>query len=363
MRYRVESWTGTVLDAELPDWLQTRETALPSEGNPRTRALAAELQQRTGSDAEFVAAALGHFRREPFHYTLEPPALQGQRIDRFLFDSRRGFCEHYAGAFVYLTRLAGIPSRVVAGYQGGEPNPMASHLIVRQYDAHAWAEVWYPQRGWVRVDPTAAVAPQRIERGAREAFPEGGQEQTEGIWRSGGLRAMDWAMDVLYFIDSLEHRWNVLVLSYDADSQNEFLEDLLGEVTPTRIAVAVSIAGGLAVGLSGLGFLVSTLRHRRPPLLRLHDRLGDAFARAGLPRAPSESPRAWGRRLMVARPQLAPEIEAVIDPLDRALFDPDALEPDLAPAWRALRRIRARLVLERLAGTFRRRPRSGDPSS
>jgi transglutaminase-like putative cysteine protease len=362
-RYRVESWPGTVLDPELPDWLQTRETALPAGGNPRTRALADELQQRTGSDAEFVTAVLGHFRREPFHYTLEPPTLQGDRIDGFLFDSRRGFCEHYAGAFVYLTRLAGIPSRVVAGYQGGEPNPMASHLIVRQYDAHAWAEVWYPDRGWVRVDPTAAVAPQRIERGALDSLGEGGGEQVEGLWRSDGLRAMDWAMDVLYFIDSLEHRWNVLVLSYDATSQNEFFEDLLGEVTPTRIAVAVSIAGGLAVGLSGLGFLVSSLRHRRRPLLRLHDSLGDAFARAGLPRALKESPRAWGRRLQAARPRLTVEIEAVVGPLDRALFDPDAPEPDLAPAWRALRRIRARLILERLAGTFRRRPRSdGRPS-
>lgn len=362
-RYRVESWPGTVLDPQLPDWLRTRETALPPDGNPRTRALAAELQQQTGSDAGFVTAVLSHFRREPFHYTLEPPRLQGDRIDGFLFDSRRGFCEHYAGAFVYLTRLAGIPSRVVAGYQGGEPNPVAGHLIVRQYDAHAWAEVWYPDRGWVRVDPTAAVAPQRIERGALDSPGEGNQEQVEGLWRNDGLRAMDWAMDVLYFIDSLEHRWNVLVLSYDASSQNEFFEDLLGEVTPTRIAVAVTVAGGLAVGLSGLGFLISTLRRRRPPLLRLHDGLGDAFARAGLPRAPRESPRAWGRRLQAARPRLADEIEAVMDPLDRALFDPDAPEPELAPAWRALRRIRARLVLERLAGTFRRRPRSDVPPS
>ena len=361
-RYRVESWPRTLLDSELSEWLQVRETSLPPAGNPRTRALAAELQQQAGSDAEFVTAVLSHFRREPFHYTLEPPTLQGERIDGFLFDTRRGFCEHYAGTFVYLTRLAGIPSRVVAGYQGGEPNPMASHLIVRQYDAHAWAEVWYPQQGWVRVDPTAAVAPQRIERGALDSLEEGNQEQIEGLWRDGGLRAMDWAMDVLYFIDSLEHRWNVLVLSYDATSQNEFFEDLLGEVTPTRIAVAVSSAGALAVGLSGLGFLISSLRHRRPSLLRLHDRLGDAFARAGLPRAPSESPRAWGRRLQIARPQLAAEIEAVIDPLDRSLFDPGTTEPELSPAWRALRRIRARLVLERLGGTFRRQPRSGGRS-
>lgn len=363
MRYRVESRRETVLDPELPDWLQVRETSLPPDGNPKTRALAAELQQRTGSDEEFVTAVLGHFREQPFHYTLEPPAVQGEKVDGFLFETRRGFCEHYAGAFVYLARLAGIPARVVAGYQGGEANPMASHLIVRQYDAHAWAEVWYPDQGWVRVDPTAAVAPQRIERGARDAFSNGEQTEVEGIWRNQGIRAMDWARDLLYFIDSLEHRWNVLVLSYDATSQNEFFEDLLGEVTPTRIAVAVSIAGGLAVGLSGLGFLVSTLRHRRRPLLRLHDRLGDAFARAGLPRAPRESPRAWGHRLTAARPHLAAEIEAVIDPLDRALFDPDAGEPDLAPAWRALRRIRMRLVLERLGGTFRRRPRAGDRPS
>jgi transglutaminase-like putative cysteine protease len=350
MRYEVTSYPRAELDPVLDPAMRTRETALPSAGNPRTRELLEELEAGTASVPELIQRILGHFRTEAFYYTLQPPTLTGDRIDRFLFDTRRGFCGHYAGAFVYMMRLAGVPARVVAGYQGGEPNPLGNYLIVRQYDAHAWAEVWLEGQGWRRVDPTAAVAPERIERGADADF-------REAVGGEGGLAAEDlggmaWALDLLYWVDSLEYRWNIFVLSYDATLQSRFLRDLLGEVTPTRVAIAVTVAGALAMALSALGFFLGVVRGRRDPLHRAHDRFAAAFARAGTPRAPHETPRAYADRLAAAHPELADEVRSIAADLDAALWDPRgdrALPEDLD---RRLRRLSARLVLRRLRRTF-----------
>ncbi|HEY5791079.1 MAG TPA: DUF3488 and transglutaminase-like domain-containing protein, partial [Gammaproteobacteria bacterium] len=162
--YRARSYpeyvTGPPSAAELRAGLQR-----PYRTSARVQALAQGWRDAAADDAAVVELALQHFREQPFVYTLSPPLLPGDPIDGFLFETRRGFCEHYAAAFTVLMRVAGIPARVVTGYQGGELNPLGGHLAVRQSDAHAWSEVWLPGRGWSRVDPTAAVAPERVERG------------------------------------------------------------------------------------------------------------------------------------------------------------------------------------------------------
>ena len=142
-------------------------TSLPAGGNQRSKNLAVDMRNAADSDADYIDAVMRMFNQEEFFYTLEPPPLGNSPIDRFLFDTRRGFCEHYASAFAFMMRSAGLPSRIVLGYQGGEINPIGGHLIVRQSDAHAWTEVWLDELGWYRVDPTAAVAPERIEYGTR----------------------------------------------------------------------------------------------------------------------------------------------------------------------------------------------------
>ncbi|MEE4298160.1 MAG: DUF3488 and transglutaminase-like domain-containing protein [Pseudomonadales bacterium] len=351
-RYEVRSHVGTRLDPVLPDWLRERSLELPVGGDTRTRSFVQDLVAQGFGGAALAEQLLSHFRSEPFFYTLSPPTLSGDRIDQFLFETRRGFCAHYAGAFVFMMRAAGVPARVVAGYQGGELNPLASHLIVRQYDAHAWAEIWLDGLGWVRVDPTAAVAPERIERGA-EAALTAESDAADLPFMPEGLRSLTWAMDALYFLDSLEYRWNVLVLSYDADRQSEVLTELLGEVTPTRIAIAVTIAGGLAVGLAGIGTLLTSLRRRRPPLLRVHDALVGAFGAAGFPRSAHESPRCYAERVAQAYPELAEDLRFVATSLDGALFDPAAGEADVARLLRRVRSLRLRLALDRLRRTLR----------
>ncbi|MEH6473997.1 MAG: DUF3488 and transglutaminase-like domain-containing protein, partial [Halopseudomonas sp.] len=151
--YQVESIVPAALDASvLPIWLRQLNLQLPAQGDPRTRQLARQLFAQAGSAPAYIDRVLTLFRQQPFRYTLRPPRLSGDRIDQFLFDSRSGFCSHYAGAFVYLMRAAGLPARIVAGYQGGELNPLGGHLLVHQFDAHAWAEVWLPGQGWLRTD-------------------------------------------------------------------------------------------------------------------------------------------------------------------------------------------------------------------
>lgn len=352
-RYEVVTYTGTLLDPVLPEWLRRRELLLPPDGNLRARRFVLDLVAQGYTGGALAEQLLQHFRSEPYFYTLSPPTLSGDEIDQFLFETRRGFCAHYAGAFVFMMRQAGVPARVVAGYQGGELNPLASHLIVRQYDAHAWAEIWLEGRGWVRVDPTGAVAPERIERGAEAALASNA-EAGDSPFMPEGLRSLGWVMDALYYLDSLEYRWNVLVLSYDADRQSEVLTELLGEVTPTRIAIAVTIAGALAIALAGLGTLVGAWRERREPLLRLHDGFAATFAAAGLARAPEESPRRYAERLTAAWPEFEDDIRLIAHRLDAALFDPSAGAGDLAPLERRLWSLRGRLALARLKGTFDR---------
>ncbi|MEO8165692.1 MAG: DUF3488 and transglutaminase-like domain-containing protein, partial [Betaproteobacteria bacterium] len=181
---------------------------LPPGAAPRARELVAKWRAQGGSDRDIVSRALANFREQPFMYTLEPPILNGDAVDQFLFETRSGFCEHYASAFTVLMRVAGIPARVVTGYLGGEINPVDGYLVVRQSDAHAWSEVWLPDEGWVRVDPTAAVSPLRIERGLAAAVPA---FERPLLTRSG----FDWLKRTRFAWDAVANSWNQWVLGYN----------------------------------------------------------------------------------------------------------------------------------------------------
>ena len=274
----------------LAPWL-----ALPSGFDPRTRELAARLR-RASPDAEAaVEAVLRMFREQPFRYTLEPPRLGTHAIDEFLFDTRAGFCEHYAGAFVVLMRAMGIPARVVTGYQGGEINPADGFMAVRQSDAHAWAEIWQHGRGWVRIDPTAAVAPQRIEQNLATVIPP---------TAFGGLVTFDASRSVLVEQwlrlrqgwEALNNAWNQLVLNYTLDRQRDLLRRLGFERTDWFMLAGLMAAGAtLACVLTLL--LMTARQQRRDPLAALYDTLCRRMARRGLPRLPHEGPRTYAARL------------------------------------------------------------------
>ncbi|MBM1144993.1 DUF3488 domain-containing transglutaminase family protein [Alcanivorax sp. ZXX171] len=276
--YRVRSVPAAAEGLDLNGPERRLMLDLPDTGNRRARDLAASWRQRYRDDRELVQAALRYFREQPFHYTLEPPRLSGDTVDGFLFNTRRGFCEHYASSFTFLMRAAGIPARVVAGYQGGEPN--GDYLQIRQYDAHAWTEVWLNGR-WVRVDPTGAVAPERIELGLRGLVEQRADAGGDAV--AGALGRLPVLFRVQQWMDYVDFNWQKWVLGYRQEDQRRLLERLLGVVTPTRIALALLVAVLLVTTL--LALLVLNRRRDQParPLEREFQRLRHTLIKRGLP--------------------------------------------------------------------------------
>lgn len=231
------------------DGPQLRDNLDFSEGsNPRTEALIAEWVEQSGSDS-VLPNLLSLFNQE-FVYTMEPPVYPGNAVDEFIFEGLRGFCEHFASATAAILRMAGIPARVVAGYQGGEIHPTEGYLIVHQYNAHAWVEYWEQGVGWTRVDPTAAVAPDRIEYGFEQYFLNDDvfDPSLFSLDRFRGMALFEW---VRLQVDSLNYRWLTLVLGYDTSIQFDLFKRLLGDVTPIRLVLVlvVILAALLAIYL------------------------------------------------------------------------------------------------------------------
>jgi len=304
--YSATSLPEAALEPVLGEDYRNYMTRLPEGTNPRTRAFARELRARAESERDYVRRVLGWFREQPFYYTLSPPALGRDAADEFLFSSRRGFCEHYATSFATLMRAAGIPARLVAGYQGGELNPLETedpYYIVRQSDAHAWAEVWIEGDGWVRVDPTAAVAPQRIESGLYDALDSTEFGVADRFWRA------DFVETMRFYWDLTNARWDEWVLGYGPSTQEDFLR-WLGMERPDWRRMVVWLVAGMALLLAGLaGWLA--WRHRRPGPDRA-ERLYRRFVRAtGIPRGPGEPPLGYAERASAALPGLAGDIRRV----------------------------------------------------
>lgn len=297
LRYRALSMLQDVPQPLTRRTLQL-SLALP-DGNPRSRALAAEWMTQYSDPWQRVQAAMRLFAAAPFAYTLSPPPLGKAQVDSFLFDTKRGFCEHYASSFVFLMRAAGVPARVVLGYQGGEFNPLGKHYVIRQSDAHAWAEVWLTGRGWVRVDPTSAVAPSRVEDGVDAALAG------EDLRALRELRAPGWLRDLRWGFDGLAYKWQRWVLEYDRGQQSRLLDQAgLGNRLPQVLAV------GLA-GLSLIALVPMWLRRRRTdPVQALYDRYCALLSRHGIVRETSEGPRHFAARAEAALPQAAEAVQS-----------------------------------------------------
>jgi transglutaminase-like putative cysteine protease len=279
---------GTARQDGLDPWLQ-----LPPGGNPQARA-AGERLRGEPDPARRAAAVLRQFGREQYVYTLDAPLLGADSVDEFLYGTRAGFCEHFAGAFVFLMRAAGVPARVVTGYQGGELNPVDGYVTVRQSDAHAWAEVWLGRRGWVRVDPTAAVAPERVRRGLAQALPPRPPFGIEGLGRLMGLGGEpDSLLARLRFtLGAINNGWNQWVLNYTPERQRGLLDRLQSALLDWRNAALLAAGGALLCALR----LLRKLRGR-DPVDALYSALCQRLAELGLPRAPHEGPNAYAARI------------------------------------------------------------------
>ena len=305
-RYSVRSWPEAPLEESLGEWRRETELKLPGEDNPRARALAVQLRADAGSDEAFAQAVLDKFNREPFVYTLQPTRLTDQHaMDQFLFQTRQGFCEHYAYAFVVLMRAAGVPARVVAGYQGGEINPVNQTVIVHQFDAHAWAEIWLEGRGWVRVDPTAAVSPDRIELGLEEALAAEGSFLADSPLSPLRYRRINWINQLRLRYDALTYRWQSWVVGFDSEQQFDLLRNVLGEVSARRFALVFLFAWTLLLLPVAFSLLRRRDTHELRPLDRAYLQFCDRLANNGIPRAAGETPDQFAQRVAMAKPELA----------------------------------------------------------
>ncbi len=282
---------------------------LPENTTPRMQALVESWQQGGSTDQAIIDQALAYFGREPFYYTLLPAKLGVNPIDSFLFETREGFCEHYASSFAVLMRMAGIPTRLVLGYLGGEPNTLSDHYIIRQSDAHAWTEVWLEGQGWVRVDPTAAVAPYRVDpggmlrrlaNGAPYRFRVGEGEGVERLLHYGHL-----------FADALDSGWQKWVLGFSSSHQAWMMQSIgLGFLDQYGLVIALLVGSALVMQVGV--WILRRKPGRRDPVAVCYQRFCLHFSKAGLHRHESEGPRDYGLRIVAKRPELRAPVEAFI---------------------------------------------------
>ena len=310
-----------------------RALALPPEGNPRARALAAEWRGGGQDATQLLLRAVQYFRDSRLGYTLEPPLLGRDAVDEFLFGSREGFCEHFSSAFVFLLRAAGVPARVVTGYQGGEVNSVDRIITVRQSDAHAWAEVFLAGRGWVRVDPTAAAVPGRIDLGLSRVVRQGDpvpllmRPQLEFMR---GLRA-NW--------EALAHRWNVWVLGYGVERQRDLMASLgMRDADWRKLTAAMaSILGAFTLLL-----LAWSLRRlaRPDPVQHAWEVFCRKLGARGVARSPAEGPRDYAERAALRMPAAAASIRDIAALYIGARYGRDADRARVADLRRRVRELR-----------------------
>ncbi|UAW96926.1 DUF3488 domain-containing protein [Halopseudomonas nanhaiensis] len=322
--YSATSWPQSRLDPERLDPIQRRVyTGLPEGSDPRARAWAAELRKDYPDDSELIQAVLEHFNREPYYYTLRPDRLGRHTNDEFLFDKRRGFCAHFAGAMAFVLRAAGIPARIVAGYQGGEINPRGNYVLVHQFDAHAWVEAWVQGEGWVSVDPTFQVAPERIEEGIQNAIMDEGSFLEDAPLASARYRTIGWVNDIRLAWDDVNYQWQLKVLGYESERQLDFFKRWLGTTDWQRIGLYALIAA-LAVMIPLALWTLRPQRRRRDPRQDAWLKLNRRLARIGLQAGVSEGPRAWQARLSQALPDQRGQLAAFFDDYVRLTYSQEA---------------------------------------
>ena len=296
--------TGQISTSEYGENLQLP----PDSVAPEINALVTKLHGFDQPPEVFINALLQHFRKEDFHYTLKPPLMEEHPIETFLFKTRYGFCSHYATAFVYLMRVAHIPARVVGGYQGGEMNKVGEFLEVRQADAHAWAEVWLEHKGWVRFDPTAAVAPERVEQGVNVERQVANQAVDFSPVVSGNA---SWLKQVRSAWQSVDYNWQRWVINYDRANQSEFLSAFGINDLRTMLYTLLWIVAFITAILAW--FLLKNNHRQVDKVVRVYDTFCRKLARVKMQRHGNEGARDFAARACAGLPEYSEQILRITD--------------------------------------------------
>lgn len=304
---RATSYPDARRDITLSEYHRQLALQLPDFGNPQARQMAKRWRQEAGNDQAYIDKVLSHYNQQQYYYTLRPPLL-GTRdtIDTFLFETQRGFCSHYSGSFVFLMRAAGIPARIVVGYLGGEWNTNGDYLSIHQYDAHAWTEVWMQDKGWVRIDPTAMVAPSRVEGGLEAAV------EYEGSFLEGQLfsaHQFKWLDGIRQKLDAIQYGWRRWILGYDSDSQANLLKMILDKLSSIPLAALIGslLLGLFLLWLIMLGFMG---KHRYEAYEhRLYRTFCKRLEKLGIRREPQQTPSEFAQ---LASQKLPDKAEAIL---------------------------------------------------
>ena len=338
------SYTHTQAAAPLDPAARRQDSALPRSGNPRTRALALTLRRQASTDAAYVQAVLDYLRAGGFVYSLTPEPLGADEVDDLLFRTREGFCGHYASAFVTLMRAADIPARVVTGYLGGEWNPIGGYFVVRQSDAHAWAEVWLAERGWTRVDPTAVVAPERLQRGILDLL-------TDELSTSERLLRAPWLTRLWQRWDAANTWWANHVIRFDYAAQLRLLQRF-GVRSPDARYLGWALMLALCAWLALVTWQIGRSRRpaRRDALARSYARLCRKLARIAPPRAPCQGPLSFAAAVSAHRPDLRERVYALLERYAQLRYGP-VVPATHARAVEEFRRAVVRLSLPRRSDT------------
>lgn len=302
------SYPDSKRDLQLSEYARSLALQLPASGDEKTRAFAQTLRTDSTSDADYVDKVLNRFADKSYFYTLKPPLLgDTDTIDKFLFETQKGFCSHYAGSFVFLMRAVGIPARIVVGYLGGKWNKGGDYLAVRQYDAHAWAEVWLEGSGWQRIDPTSWVAPSRVEGGLEAAV------EYEGSFLEGNpfsARNFKWLDGIREKMDAVQYGWRRWILGYDGESQTSLLKSILDKMSSVPLAALVGL---LFLGIFLLWFIMLGLGRRQTYEAyehQLYRKFCKRLEKHGILREPQQTPHEFA---MIASKKLPDRAAAIRD--------------------------------------------------
>jgi len=324
----VTAATDYQLGTQLPVYMQRLDTSLPGQLNPRARALAAQLRADNDNDAAYMRAVLAMFHEQAFFYTLQPPRLGVHTVDDFLFNTRRGFCEHFSSAFTFLMRAGGVPARVVTGYQGGEINDVSNYLVVRQSDAHAWSEVWLEGHGWVRVDPTAVIAPQRVEQGLDSALAP--SESVPG--RS--FRRARWLYALRQNWDAVNTFWQASIVNFDSEKQQDLMSKFGIDMADWRQLGVVLIIAFVSFFVAMIAWLTWRYRPRRAePAVATFNELKRKLARVNVHHAAHEGPVDFLTRATDLLPTAATQLREICSTYVALRYEP-------APSKQQLNRLR-----------------------
>lgn len=342
-RYRVR-WSPSDLPEQVALTSLERHvyTELPKGSNPLTARWAQRLWLGSQGAKDFLTRVMRHFQQQPFFYTLRPPKLGRNSVDEFLFQTRRGFCSHYASAMAVIARSVGLPARLVSGYQGGEWQGDDGYVSVRQYDAHAWLEIWLPKHGWQRFDPTAMVAPHRIERGLQDAVRDEGTFLQDRFFSTHKYKNLAWLTSLRTQFERANYYWQRWVLSYNRDQQQRWLQQWFGQASWQSVGylLACVVAALLLVGMVWLWW--QRPRTRLPQWQREWHALQKSAYAMGVVHEQGVSPHVLLDKLAEHSPKLRDDTNALMQQLNAVVYAQPAKgnAPDTQASRMLAKRIR-----------------------